>query len=264
MFFVLSKLLYFLLSPLSLAILLLTGAMAAMWRKRHALARRLGVAAWALLVVFGVLPVGPALVAWLETRVEAPAELPRRVDGIILLGGFMDARLGQHYGLPQVDGATDRLFRFVELAARYESARLVFTSGIGGVTQSGTPEGQMIKPLLEKMRAYTRWRLTIEDKSRTTYENAAFSKELAKPREGAVWLLVTSAAHMPRALGAFKSVGWDVTPVPTDYQTNGALTLLPGYHGFLGNMALSQAALKELGGTLLYALTGKWKTPDAS
>ncbi len=43
--------------------------------------------------------------------------------------------------------------------------------------------------------------------SRNTAENAAYTKELIKPKSGERWLLVTSAQHMPRAIGCFRKVG---------------------------------------------------------
>ncbi len=259
MFFVLSKILFFVLAPFNAAIFLLTGAMWAMHQKRFKLARQLGLASWLVLVAFGVLPTGRALTAWLEARTPYLTEFPARVDGVILLGGFIDTELGFDRGTPQVDGAQDRLTEFVDIAREFPNARLIFASGQGSLAQKGTPEGQMIQTLLDRQRVYTRSRLKIDDKSRTTYENAVNAKAIANPREGENWLLVTSAWHMPRAVGAFNSIGWKVTPMPTDYQTNGKVGLLPDYRGFLGNMALSQTAIHELGGIVVYALSGKWK-----
>ena len=64
-------------------------------------------------------------------------------------------------------------------------------------------------------------RLTLEDRSRNTIENAVYSKALAQPKPGERWLLVTSALHMPRAMGAFRQAGFAVEAYPVDYQTNG-------------------------------------------
>jgi uncharacterized SAM-binding protein YcdF (DUF218 family) len=67
-------------------------------------------------------------------------------------------------------------------------------------------------------------RLTFEDQSRNTWENIAFSKKIVQPRPGEVWLLATSAIHMPRAILATKKLHWNMIAWPTDYLTapNGA------------------------------------------
>jgi uncharacterized SAM-binding protein YcdF (DUF218 family) len=48
----------------------------------------------------------------------------------------------------------------------------------------------------------------------STYGNAVFSKLMVKPLPGQRWLLLTSAVHMPRAIGAFRKVGFYVEPWP--------------------------------------------------
>src|SRR4030066_333692 len=73
-------------------------------------------------------------------------------------------------------------------------------------------------------------RLILEAKSRDTYENAAFLKEeltrLGELGPGERWLLITSAYHMPRAMGAFRAAGFAVEAWPVDYRTRGAADLM--------------------------------------
>ena len=63
--------------------------------------------------------------------------------------------------------------------------------------------------------------VVYEDRSRNTFENALFTRDLVKPKEGERWLLVTSAMHMPRAVGVFRKVGFPVIAYPVDFRTNG-------------------------------------------
>jgi uncharacterized SAM-binding protein YcdF (DUF218 family) len=257
MLFVLSKILYFLLSPLSVAILVFTGAMVAIQKKRYALAQKFGVVGWLVLVVFGVLPTGQYLTVKLQELYPMPAELPRKVTGIVLLGGFIDTDMGLSYGTPQVNATADRLHAFVDMAQKYPYARLVFTAGQGAILQNGTPEGPMVNALLSRMKINTRGRLLIEDQSRTTAENASYTYALIQPKPEETWLLVTSAWHMPRAMGAFRAAGWpNMVPVPSDYATTDTVRF---NWNFMENMALSQMAIKEIGGMVVYALTGRWK-----
>lgn len=258
MTFVLSKIIAIVLSPLNFAILLLTAAMLALRYRRPYLARKLGFAAWLVLLAFGVLPTGQIMLRALEAHHPAPLEWPRKVDGIILLGGFIDTDIAEKRGNPQMGQGVDRLFTFVDLAQKYPYTPLVFTSGLGNLSQTGTPEAQLVKPLLEKMRAYTKTRLTIEDKSRTTWENAVYTKELLQPEQGQTWLLVTSAWHMPRAMGAFRAAGWEgVIPVPSDYMTDGDKPVWRWH--FLRNMHEAHTAIREMAGILVYKVSGHWK-----
>ena len=64
-------------------------------------------------------------------------------------------------------------------------------------------------------------RIIVERKSRNTVENAAFTKQLVMPKPGERWLLVTSAMHMPRAVGVFRKAGFAVDAYPVGYQTAG-------------------------------------------
>ncbi|MEI6877053.1 MAG: YdcF family protein, partial [Spirochaetota bacterium] len=94
-------------------------------------------------------------------------------------------------------------------------------------------------------------RITIEKKSRDTYENAAFTKGLVGA--GPI-LLVTSAWHMPRSMLAFTKNGIESIPAPTSYRVDkhslDFLDLLPGSESLL----TSQLALHEYLGILWYNL----------
>ena len=96
----------------------------------------------------------------------------------------------------------------------------------------------------------------FEDRSRNTHENAVFSHALAQPKPGETWVLITSAFHMPRAVGAFRRAGWTVVPYPVDY----ALEPDPPMSwqmDFLGAMGTLRSAVHEWTGLAAYRLTGK-------
>jgi len=78
-----------------------------------------------------------------------------------------------------------------------------------------------------------------------------------RPAAGERWLLVTSAFHMPRAIGCFRAVGFDVIPWPVDYRTSGpgdAWRLFPRASEGLRRVDL---AAKEWAGLLAYYVTGR-------
>jgi hypothetical protein len=65
-------------------------------------------------------------------------------------------------------------------------------------------------------------RIVYEDRSRNTHENAQFTRDMLNPGADEIWLLVTSAWHMPRSMGVFRAAGFPVVPYPVDYTTFGA------------------------------------------
>ncbi|MET0257687.1 MAG: YdcF family protein, partial [Methylobacterium sp.] len=100
-------------------------------------------------------------------------------------------------------------------------------------------------------------RLVLEDRSRTTRENALLTRELLQPQSGQVWLLVTSAAHMPRSVGCFRAAGFDVLPYPTDYQTPGGASIWEPSSATVRNVEKVHFAIREYLGLVAYRLTGK-------
>ena len=69
-------------------------------------------------------------------------------------------------------------------------------------------------------------RIELEDRSRNTVENAVFTRALVNPKPNERWLLVTSAAHMPRAIGTFRQAGFPIEAYPVDWRTSGMVDLV--------------------------------------
>lgn len=255
MFPYLAKLFWFLFSPLSVVIgLLLIGLLAGMMRRRRLSGWLIG-SATALLLVASTTNLGLLLVRPLEARFERPDE-PPTIDGIIVLGGGMNASLNGLNGGWELNRAGDRFAEGLRLALRHPEARIVVTGGI--TVLSDAPESEAAAAV----RFFTDFgiapdRLLAEDQARNTEENAQFSKTLAAPQAGENWLLVTSAAHMPRSVGLFRKAGFEVIPWPTDYFT--ASDVWPGLA--LGsateNLDILNAALREWAGLTAYHLTGR-------
>ena len=65
-------------------------------------------------------------------------------------------------------------------------------------------------------------KIFMDDKSRNTAENAAFSRQICEHQGWKKPILVTSAFHMPRSVRFFTRQGLDVTPYPCDYHTSAA------------------------------------------
>jgi len=217
MTFFLSKALWVLARPSNLLLLIACLGSVLSFTSRARVGRNLVAMVLGCFVLIAFLPVGSWLLFPLENRFAIP-EMPARVDGIILLSGAFQARNSAYRGQPQLNKHAGRFTKFLELARKYPDAKLVFSGGAvrslhGGVTESDIGRWFFAAQGLDPQR------ILFEDKSRNTHENVINSKKLAQPREGENWLLVTSASHMPRAVGLFRRNGWKVIPFPAGYQS---------------------------------------------
>ncbi|WP_431856402.1 YdcF family protein [Azospirillum sp.] len=220
MTFILSKVLWGIVQPgNALALLLAFGAALLFSRRdsRRRAGRRIVAAAALGFFILTTLPVGTWVIRPLEDRFAKPA-LPNRVDGIIILGGALNPPLSAERNEPSVNDAAERVLATAELGLRYPDARMVFTGGSGSLFGGRYREGEVMRAALDQV-GFDSGRVLFENESRNTWENALFSRDLVEPKPGETWILVTSAWHMPRSVGIFRRVGWDVLPYPVDYRS---------------------------------------------
>lgn len=220
MSFIIGKILWALSQPANLLVLTLVAG----WMALMARARRLGLGLFALATLgalaIAVLPVGDWLLAPLENRFPRQAQVEGRVDGIIVLGGGIDSGLSAARGTPALTRHGDRMTATAILAARHPEAKVLVTSGQSALLQKEALEGPFMRQFLVDL-GVPEDRILVESQSRNTAENAINARMVAHPAPDERWLLVTSAFHMPRAVGCFRRLGWDVTPYPADYLTKG-------------------------------------------
>jgi uncharacterized SAM-binding protein YcdF (DUF218 family) len=219
-------------------------------------ARRAGLALVVIVtlvaVAIMVLPLGEWASAPLEHRFPQP-ELPQRVDGIIVLGGAVRLSLTAANGQVALNDMAERLTETLALARRYPTALVLLSGGDPALVARGITEAAATRALLvaDGLEA---GRVLIEDRSRDTYENALYSKAVANPQPGQNWVLVTSANHIPRAMGCFRRIGWDVIPYPVDYNS-GTNELVGG--NFALDLRLLDWAIHEWIGLVAYRLMGR-------
>lgn len=221
MFFAISKIFWALANPGNLFVLgLLVGFLGILtpWRRLRTFATWLLGLTTGTALIISVLPIGAWLLAPLEERFPRLTDPPAQVDGIIVLGGAINLERAADRGGTPMGGNAERITAFVELAQRYPNAKLVFTGGSGLLLDQIHREADYAAQLLQVL-GIAPDRVIFERESRNTHENVVNSMAAVKPQPGEVWLLVTSAVHMPRAVGAFRQAGWPVIAYPVAYAT---------------------------------------------
>ena len=254
MFFVVSKLFWMFASPINLLLFAALIGVLLCFGRRARFGRGLALIAILVLVAAATLPVGKLLIAPLEDRFPLPSPDLPAPEGIIVLGGAIDDGVSKARRETVFDEGGERLTEAVVLAKRYPEARVVYTSGSASFTPATSTEALQARKLMSQMGIAPE-RITIEDRSRNTDENARFTRALVRPKPGEVWLLVTSAIHMPRAMGVARKLGWPMLPWPSDYIT-GPHRASADFN-IAGNLGAVDYAVHEWIGGLAYRVAGK-------
>ena len=257
MYYYASKLIWFFLEPSN------AFAFVALWgllllRRAPRLGRAMALAGVLGLIVTGMAPLGTLMLRPLEARFPAYADDGRPVAGAIFLGGALVPEITLARGQAALHEAAERLTAIAELSRRYPGLRVVFTGGAGELV-SQTSEATALETVMPSLAPGVQ--VEYERNSRNTVENAEMSLGLVRPAKGERWLLVTSAFHMPRAIGIFRKAGWaNITAYPVDYRTAGNESDLQPYLSISNGLRRFDLASKEWVGILITYATGKSAT----
>lgn len=257
-FFTLSKVGGFLLAPSNLLILLLVAAiMLTRFQRTVRFGRRLGFVSATALIVASVLPVGDAMLKPLEQRFPpygtCSGPHAEGIAGILLLGGSLRTTTTNGETQDDLSESADRIRLAAALARTHPDAPLLVSGGRAFQRTGSRSEAEATAGMLTEL-GVSPGRLILETGSRTTAENATLSAELAGDADGR-WLLVTSAFHMPRAVGTLRAAGLDVIAAPTDWQVDEHEG--PFSDNVSDRLKKLDLATKEYLGLLAYWLTGR-------
>jgi uncharacterized SAM-binding protein YcdF (DUF218 family) len=259
-FFILAKTVGFFATPSNVLMTLgIVGVLLMATRFARA-GRRLAVLSLLLIAVAGWSPFGNAIILPLEERFprwDDSGDASRGAPtGIISLGGALDTVVSPVRDEVALNEAAERMTAIAELARRFPDARIVFSGGSGRLIFDGVTEASLAERLFLSF-GIAKQRITLEDQSRDTLENARFTKALVQPKPGERWLLVTSAHHMPRSVGLFRAEGFPVEAFPVDYRTRGAIDLLRPFSTLGDGLRRTDTAMREWVGLAVYRLTGR-------
>ena len=254
MFVFLSKLLDLLLSPLSWGLLL--GLLSLVLRRRRArLAAGLQGVGLLALYVCATEPVANLMQRWVEAGAVSTYQPGEVYDAVIVLGGMVDADATERSGRPEYTPAVERILRGFELLREGRARQVLLSAGTLDTRPGALVEAEVLERQL-LLWGVEPGRIVTEGRSRNTRENALESERLIRERGWRKLVLVTSAAHMPRALGTFEAVGLHPDTLVVDVRAHDWHPRLAWWQPRASNLAAVTDALRELFGRLVYRLRG--------
>lgn len=261
MFVFFSKLLPIFIYPMGLVVLLIVLALG--------FKSKLRVQSASLMLALCILWIGgnswvtTSLTRSLEWQYVPPDELPQAEVLVVLGGGMASAQYPR--STVEVNSAGDRVIYAAWLYHQGVAPHILVSGGaIPWLEERTSPAEDMSQLLL--MLGVPEEAIWQEDQSQNTYENALYSREVLAAQGIDRIVLVTSAMHMPRAVGLFEHQGFEVIPMPTDYSVteiswrhlwepniaNQVFNFFPTVH----NLQDTTVALKEYLGLLVYRWRG--------
>lgn len=256
MFAIVTKILWLVLQPSALILLAIIVAVVHAWRNRTTRARRWLTGATIALLLAGFTQLSDALVQPLEDRFARPDLVNANITGFIVLGGSEVARVAGARDVIAVNDAGERYIEAAILARRFPKSRIVFAGGGSAFTDAAETEAKSAARILRQL-GVEQDRITLEDRSRTTWENATFSAPLIAAKPGERWLLITSAWQMPRAIGAFRKAGVTVEAYPVDYRTTGHIIPWQLHASVTDGLRTFDTVFREYPALLAYWLSGR-------
>jgi uncharacterized SAM-binding protein YcdF (DUF218 family) len=246
-----------LLSPINLLLFCALAGVLICYGRHARFGRRLALAGLLVLLAAATLPLRAVLLAPLEDRFPQPPVDMAAPYGIVVLGGGVDDMISAARGQTVFGEGGERITETVILAKRFPQARIAYTGGTNSLTGGSSSEALRARDLMAEL-GIAPDRVTIEDKARNTEENARFTAAIVHPEPSQRWLIVTSAFHMPRAMGVFEKAGFHPIAYPVSYHTIGQ-GLADFYPLFdpERNLRLFHLALHEWIGLAAYWATGR-------
>ncbi|MBS1635429.1 MAG: YdcF family protein [Bacteroidetes bacterium] len=253
MFFYLSKILAFLISPFTWLFVLLVVLLKKIWYTPY---RRLG-----LVIVVGLYVCSNSFLtdelvrAW-EYEDDDIYLKNTKYDLALVLGGM--GRIDERQNRFDFGPGADRLMQTLELYKKGRVKKIMISGGSGSISLPHLKEAVYLHRFLVHIGIPDSV-LIMESESKNTHENAVFSKKVLDSLQfkGSI-LLVTSSFHMRRALGCYNKAGFTrLTPFVTNKFT-GDRKFEIDYCFIPNDEALNRLCLivHEITGYIVYSLRG--------
>jgi len=208
-----------------------------------------------LFLFFGYTPLSNFLLNKLEDFIK-PSKYPvQQLKGIVVLGGSFNSGLqSKERNEVLLNSSAERLTKVLEIYNKNPKILILFTGFSGELKPQGWSESDMAKKFFLEQGVRSD-NLIFENKSRNTFENINYSKNIIKNYEGA-WGLITSASHMPRSYFGFKRQGLILEPIIVDFKTGTSPIFWISFNIGSG-LSNWSTLLHEAVGISYYKITGK-------
>ncbi len=251
MFFYLSKILTFLISPTIWIVFFITYSLFTKIKIRKKRSLIIGVLMFFFFSNSFILSLFQSTIEVSPVKYES---LENSYTYGIVLGGL--ATYDNIYERVIFHPATDRLMQALDLYKRGKIEKILISGGSGAVIYKEKKEADILKNYLIKI-GISKDDIIIESKSKNTHENALFtSKILAANNESVKYLLISSSLHILRAQKCFEKEGTPVDIFPTNYKIKQFNTV--GFYVIPSAEALSNwnMFIHEIIGLITYKISG--------
>ena len=253
MFYSVSKFAWQFAEPSNIMMLLTLAGLVGLGSGMRRAGRTLLAAAGAASVLIAMSPLGALVLAKLESRFPLYVD-DSPIDGIVVLGGAIDPAL--YFSRPDsgMTPAIGRITHAATLAQKHLDARIIFAGGGNETGEAAHSEAAAALELFKRLGVDPS-RVALDLDSRNTAENAIFAKKLASPKPGERWVMITSAFHMPRAMGCFRAAGFPVVADPVDFRMAEAALGFHWWPDLAGGSDRTDLAAHEISGLVAYRLS---------
>ena len=189
----------------------------------------------------------------LQYKYEVLKEVPVDTQAIVVIGNGRIPIAREYANLDTVNAVTLERLRYASRLSKVHQLPILVTGG--SVNNERQSEAALMQKALETdFGVEVTW---LEERSKTTFENARFTKKVLTENSINKVLLVTHAYHMPRAMWCFEDVGITPIPAPTIfYKRNTSTSELKQYIPNVDALKKTRLALHEYIGKLWYQFVG--------
>nr|MBF0223643.1 YdcF family protein [Desulfobulbaceae bacterium] len=150
----------------------------------------------------------------------------------------------------------DRILKGMDMVRQKQADYLVISGGSGELIGPVISESTLLRAFAVRF-GIPQEKILIDANSRNTRENALMTKVLLESNNLKKTALITSAFHMPRAMGCFKAVGLSPDPIPVDYQVSRPVKKdFRNYFPKAATLSRFSSLVHELVGIIVYGLRG--------